>query len=157
MILRIYISSIQSLLFSKGNIKFVNNIQILHSIILIPSIIIFSFLYKLDGLLMTYLIINLICVAPICTNKLFETLKNKSIDLSKEYFDYLKIIFGLTITIIIYKYLFDKISFEIDSWLNLFILCIIKFLIFIIFLISIKKDFRIFLLNKLLINKKMSK
>ena len=45
MILRIYISSIQSLLFSKGNIKFVNNIQITHSIILVPLIITFSFCY----------------------------------------------------------------------------------------------------------------
>ena len=65
MILKIYISSIQSLLFSKGNIRFVNNIQISHSLILIPLIIIFSFLYKLEGLLVTYLIINFIYIAPI--------------------------------------------------------------------------------------------
>lgn len=157
MILRIYISSIQSLLFSKGNIRFVNNIQISHSLILIPLIIIFSFLYKLEGLLVTYLIINFIYIAPICTKKLFQTFKNKNVYLIKEYMDYIKIVCGLIITTIIYKYLFKQISLEIDTWLSLFFICTIKVLIFIIFLIFIKKDLRIFLLNKFSINKKIYK
>ena len=157
MILRIYISSIQSLLFSKGNIRFVNNIQISHSLILISLIIIFSFLYKLEGLLVTYLIINFIYIAPICTKKLFQTFKNKNVYLIKEYMDYIKIVCGLIITTIIYKYLFKQISLEIDTWLSLFFICTIKVLIFIIFLIFIKKDLRIFLLNKFSINKKIYK
>lgn len=157
MILRIYISSIQSLLFSKGNIKFVNNIQIAHSIILVPLIITFSFIYNLEGLLMTYFIINLIFVAPICTNKIFQTLKNKNINLIKEYRDCMKIILGLTITIITYKYLFEQMSINIDTWVSLFFICIIKVSIFILFLIFIKKDVRIFLLNKFFINKRKYK
>jgi hypothetical protein len=157
MILRIYISSIQSLLFSKGNIKFVNNIQITHSIILVPLIITFSFIYNLEGLLMTYFLINLIFVAPICTNKLFQTLKNRNTNLIKEYRDCVKIILGLTITIITYKYLFEQMSINIDTWASLFLVCIIKVSIFILFLIFIKKDLRIFLLNKFFINKRKYK
>lgn len=153
MTLRIYISSIQSIIFNKGNIKFVNNIQIFHSIILIPTIIFCSYIYKLEGLLLSYLIINLIVIAPVCTYKIIQILKIDKNYLFVKYIGFCKVILMLLLTTIAYKYLFESISFKIDTWLNLILLCIFKIFIFSIIILFTNQELRTILYNKYLIYK----
>ena len=153
MALRIYISSIQSIIFNKGNIKYVNNIQIFHSLILIPTIILCSSIYKLEGLLLSYLIVNLIIIAPACTIKIFKIIKYDKKNLFSKYIGLCKTILILGLSSIAYKYLFELISFKIDTWFNLILLCIIKIFIFSVLILLIKQEFRNYFFNKYLIFK----
>ncbi len=153
MALRIYISSIQSIIFNKGNIKYVNNIQIFHSLILIPTIILCSSIYKFEGLLLSYLIVNLIIIAPACTIKIFKIIKNDKKNLFSKYKSLSKTILILGLSSIAYKYLFELISFKIDTWFNLILLCIIKIFIFSVLILLIKQEFRNYFFNKCLIFK----
>ena len=67
--MRILNFSIESILFNNNKIKFINNIRIVQSLILIPLLFIFTFYYKLYGLLTSYLICQLI-IFPFLFNKI---------------------------------------------------------------------------------------
>ena len=138
--MRILNFSIESILFNNNKIKFVNNIRIVQSLILIPLLFIFTFYYKLYGLLTSYLICQLI-IFPFLFNKIifhFEYSRKLKLYLSKIIF----LILSIFTFSIIYKFIFFNINFQTNDWQNLILILLMKSTFYLFALLLIDRNLK---------------
>jgi len=134
--MRILNFSIESILFNNNQIKFVNNIRIVQSLILIPLLFIFTFYYQLYGLLISYLICQLIVFPLLFSKIIFHFEYNR--ELKFFLFKIIFLILSIFTFSIFYKFIFFNINFQINDWQNLIFVLLMKstYYLFALFLID---------------------